>query len=193
MVTLSMQTFLPYPDFAASVALLDWRRLNKQRIENYQILKSLLVGGGLHGGWTKHPASRQWKDWELCLFEYQEATINEWVNIRGHKDITWEKSKALLTLDQAKDYHEGNYPRPEWIGNEAFHRTHRDSLVYKDPTVYASVFPDINPAEAKIDYIWFGPSLQEADARQEAEDLALEMTVSSKDGEEVQEFAFMPS
>jgi len=34
-----MQTFLPYPDFAASSAVLDDRRLGKQRVEALQIVR----------------------------------------------------------------------------------------------------------------------------------------------------------
>lgn len=33
-----MQTFLPYPNFTASAATLDDRRLNKQVVEAWQIL-----------------------------------------------------------------------------------------------------------------------------------------------------------
>ena len=36
-----MQTFLPYPDFAASAAALDTRRLGKQRVEALQVLRAL--------------------------------------------------------------------------------------------------------------------------------------------------------
>ena len=37
-----MQTFLPYPNFAASAGTLDDRRLNKQVVEAYQILTGRL-------------------------------------------------------------------------------------------------------------------------------------------------------
>ena len=37
-----MQTFLPYPDFAASAAALDDRRLGKQRVEALQVLRALV-------------------------------------------------------------------------------------------------------------------------------------------------------
>ena len=37
---LFMQTFLPYPDFARSARCLDNRRLGKQRVESYQILRA---------------------------------------------------------------------------------------------------------------------------------------------------------
>jgi hypothetical protein len=36
-----MQTFLPYPDFKKSIKALDYRRLGKQRVEAYQIIRTL--------------------------------------------------------------------------------------------------------------------------------------------------------
>jgi hypothetical protein len=40
-----MQTFLPYPDFGATAAVLDARRLGKQRVETVQVLRALTVSG----------------------------------------------------------------------------------------------------------------------------------------------------
>lgn len=46
-----MQTFVPFPDFARSAAVLDDKRLGKQRVEVLQIVRALtwrpaeLVGG----------------------------------------------------------------------------------------------------------------------------------------------------
>jgi hypothetical protein len=42
-----VQTFLPYPDFAASAAsaaALDSKRLGKQRVEALQVLRALTIG-----------------------------------------------------------------------------------------------------------------------------------------------------
>ena len=48
-----MQTFLPYPSFAASASVLDSPRLGKQRVETLQIARALLVPTY---GWQRHPA-----------------------------------------------------------------------------------------------------------------------------------------
>ncbi|WP_328777355.1 cytoplasmic protein [Streptomyces goshikiensis] len=48
-----MQTFLPFPSFHASAAVLDVRRLGKQRVEAVQVLRGLVVPGY---GWRRHPA-----------------------------------------------------------------------------------------------------------------------------------------
>jgi hypothetical protein len=50
-----MQTFLPYSDYEASAQTLDNKRLNKQILEGYQILK-VLSGASPSGAWRNHPA-----------------------------------------------------------------------------------------------------------------------------------------
>ncbi len=48
-----MQTFLPYPDFEKSAKVLDRLRLNKQRSETLDILRTLF---GDKQGWKNHPS-----------------------------------------------------------------------------------------------------------------------------------------
>jgi len=50
-----MQTFLPYPSKRESLDALDNKRLNKQILEGYQILK-VLSGASPSGAWRNHPA-----------------------------------------------------------------------------------------------------------------------------------------
>ncbi|MEU7740966.1 MSMEG_6728 family protein [Nonomuraea sp. NPDC049158] len=59
-----MQTFLPYPDFARTAAVLDPLRLGKQRVEALQILRALTIPGY---GWRHHPAVRMWASYEEAL------------------------------------------------------------------------------------------------------------------------------
>jgi hypothetical protein len=59
-----VQTFLPYPDFARSAAVLDDRRLGKQRVETLQILRALTRPDY---GWRHHPAVLMWKGHEVSL------------------------------------------------------------------------------------------------------------------------------
>ncbi|MGX1122677.1 hypothetical protein RKD37_008040 [Streptomyces ambofaciens] len=42
---------------------------------------------------------------------------------------------------------------PPWLGDEAFHRSHRSALVRKDPAVYAGLFPGV-PDD--LPYVWPG-------------------------------------
>jgi len=50
-----MQTFLPYKDYDQCAEILDNKRLNKQILEAYQILK-VLSGKSPSGAWRNHPA-----------------------------------------------------------------------------------------------------------------------------------------
>src|SRR4051794_10899397 len=54
-----VQTFLPYADFDASAAVLDDRRLGKQRVETMQVLRALVFPS--YRGWKNHPATRMWR------------------------------------------------------------------------------------------------------------------------------------
>jgi hypothetical protein len=77
-----LQTFLPYPDFAASAVVLDRRRLGKQRVEALQILRALTRE---RYGWKHHPAVRMWAGYEEALACYAMEICAEWVR-RGHAD-----------------------------------------------------------------------------------------------------------
>ena len=77
-----MQTFLPYPDFRLSARCLDNKRLGKQRVEAWQILRTLL---GENEGWKNHPAVRMWYRKTTALKIYSDAIVREWIN-RGFKN-----------------------------------------------------------------------------------------------------------
>lgn len=116
-----MQTFLPYPGFRESAAVLDRQRLGKQRVEVMQILNALMND---EGGWLNHPAVKMWRGYEPALFEYGLAIADEWVK-RGYK-------------------HHMTFPvplgapvNPPWIGRESFHASHRSNLLRKNPEHYS--------------------------------------------------------
>lgn len=114
-----MQTWLPYPDFRASARCLDARRLGKQRVEAYQILRTLR---GVSRGWRNHPAVRMWEGHEAALSAYMNACIDEWV-LRGYKN-TMKKARV------------SRWRRPPWLGDEALHASHRANLLRKDAIFY---------------------------------------------------------
>lgn len=126
-----MQTFLPYPDFAASAAVLDRQRLGKQRIEVMQVLRALR---GETKGWSNHPCTRMWRGHENALVAYGLAICAEWTG-RGYQDTCAAKIEALRV--------DGTEEPPAWIGDEEFHRSHQSKLVRKDPEYYRSHFPDV--------------------------------------------------
>lgn len=126
-----MQTFLPSPDYSESAKFLDRQRLGKQRVEAYQILRSLR---GESNGWLNHPTVKMWRGHELQLILYTIAICNEWTS-RGYKDTI--KSKVL---DMIPDHPDNSLPK--WLGNEYLHLTHRSNLVRKLPEYYCWIFPN---------------------------------------------------
>lgn len=139
-----MQTFLPYQDYEESAYSLDRMRLGKQRVENLQIMTSLLE----RRGWVNHPATKMWRGYEWSLLLYQEAICNEWVHNFGFKDSCLETTIRLYFKHrlEGEQYHE-----PWWLGEEQLHISHQSNLIRKDPGYYERQFPDV-PND--IPYYW---------------------------------------
>lgn len=116
-----MQTFLPYPEFDLSAKCLDRQRLGKQRIEVLQILKALHEGGG----WANHPAVKMWQGYEHTLISYGLHICNEWIG-RGYKDSCWGKINSYRSVFKP------NKDKPWWLGDAAFHASHRSNLLRKN-------------------------------------------------------------
>lgn len=143
-----MQTFLPLPGLARSAALLDDRRLGKQRVETLQIVRALTRETY---GWKRHPAVRMWEGHVPALARYGLAVVEEWL-ARGHLDTvaaTLRHDLALAGLDEPAA--EGAVDLPAWFGDDRLHASHRASLVRKDPDYYAPLFPDADP---ELPYYW---------------------------------------
>ena len=144
-----MQTFLPCADFERTAALLDPRRLGKQRVEALQICNAL---HRTTGGWINHPVTRMWRGYEPALVAYGLAIVREWTRT-GHADTVHGKLLAHLhgeperTQQQLAD----ESMLPPWLGREDLHRTHRSALVRKMPEDYRPLFPD---APDDLDYVW---------------------------------------
>ena len=129
-----MQTFLPYPKFSESAAVLDYRRLGKQRVETLQIMKALLTGKG----WVNHPVTKMWTGYEWALLHYQKACVDAWLEL-GFKDTCMAKTFDLY-FSHVKE--ERNVV-PPWLGNRAFHYAQKSNLVRKDPDHYGPIFGDV--------------------------------------------------
>lgn len=63
-----MNVFLPYRSFEQSARCLDFKRLNKQIVEAYQILNSISKGPGAK--WRNHPATRMFEQHVSALIDY---------------------------------------------------------------------------------------------------------------------------
>ena len=139
-----MQTFLPYPDFAESAAVLDTKRLGKQRVEALQIIRALTRPTY---GWKHHPAVLMWAGHEEALGSYGRAVVAAWLE-RGFADTcaaTMREDLALAGVRRIRTQAQLARARrlPPWLGDEAFHRSHRSTLLRKDPAHYAPLFDDV--------------------------------------------------
>ncbi|MEV5953884.1 MSMEG_6728 family protein [Streptomyces sp. NPDC051987] len=148
-----MQTFLPDPDFRQTALLLDRRRLGKQRVEALQVLRGLTVPGY---GWRRHPAVRMWTGYEEALVRYGLEICRVWRE-QGHQDSCAASLVAdfaayrpgVQVRDQAELAAAGELP--PWLGDEAFHESHRSALVRKDHDVYAGLFSGVRD---DLPYVW---------------------------------------
>jgi hypothetical protein len=131
-----MQTFLPYSDFEATAQTLDNKRLNKQILEGYQILK-VLSGASESGAWRNHPAVLMWKNSEHELNAYIDHMIYE-ANWRGIKTDKNSFNIKELKKQFGKQWGTG---RPSWMDNlnvlRRINTTHQVSLFNKDSMAYA--------------------------------------------------------
>jgi len=114
-----MQTFLPYPDFKKSLQALDYRRLGKQRVESYQIIRAIKYGGG----WQHHPTVKMWRGHINALKLYYNLSLDEWIG-RGYRN-----NMRKMTI-------RGKIAYPQWFGRKNFHAAHRSNLLRKDLVYY---------------------------------------------------------
>jgi hypothetical protein len=122
-----MQTFLPYPDFKKSLHALDYRRLGKQRVEAYQIIRILnavSISKVYRGGYWNHPAVKMWRGHINALKLYYNFSLDEWTG-RGYRNSM--KKMAI----------KGKIAYPEWFGRKNFHAAHRSNLLRKDMNFYS--------------------------------------------------------
>ncbi len=152
----SVQTFLPYPDFAASARVLDRLRLGKQRVEALQVVRGLTVPTY---GWRHHPAVKMWRGHLEALGRYGLTCCEAWVDL-GHGDtvaVTLAADLAGAGVERIRSQAElaEAGALPPWLGDPAFHRSHQSSLVRKDPAFYRPAFPDV-PDD--LPYVWPPPS-----------------------------------
>ena len=171
-----MQTFLPYPDFAESAAVLDSKRLGKQRVEALQVLRAVTR---LTYGWKRHPAVRMWVGYAEGVGAYGTVMCLEWVS-RGNGDTVAGTigvdlaAAGLPSVPRTQHELTRAYALPEWIGDHRVHVSHQAApmrvlwinaaaeqggdpqvkwLVRKDPAFYRPLFPDADP---QMPYFWPG-------------------------------------
>lgn len=124
-----MQTFMTNASFYMCAQALDNKRLGKQRVEAYQILRVLK---GLSKGWKNHPAVLMWVGHEAYLSNYIDFMCEEWKK-RGFKDSVSEKARLLQPWT-------GGAQAPQWWSDpntlSLVTASHRSNLLRKDPDHY---------------------------------------------------------
>lgn len=148
-----MQTFLPYPDFAATARVLDNRRLGRQRVEALQLQRALTVPGH---GWRHHPAARMWVGHEEALVRYGLEICARWC-AKGFLDTCeatlrsdLARAKGITVVRTQRELADAG-ELPDWLGDDTLHRSHQSALVRKDPEHYRRHFPDV-PDD--LPYVW---------------------------------------
>ena len=153
-----MQTFLPYKDFTKSAKALDNKRLNKQILEGYQILR-VLGNPDPKAAWRNHPAVKMWRGHEYALHTYIFEMVAE-ADLRGIKTINNVNNLNALYTEQHKQWGMGY---PSWYNDDLIMRkvttTHRANLYRKDSFYYNDFGPDFasksnEPCCERCNYYW---------------------------------------
>jgi hypothetical protein len=160
-----MQTFVPVVTSFEDIAkVLDRQRLNKQALEGWQILMTLLEldPQGNHRipkGWVNHPAVKMWRGHEVALYNYIQAMVDEWKK-RGYKSTIGDKAKATMLRALELDIIDGSATNPEWLSDISMFKdiaaSHRLALLNKDYEWYSQFqWPEDRGFRPETyDYIW---------------------------------------
>jgi hypothetical protein len=151
--------------FSDIAKVLDRQRLNKQALEGWQILMTLLEldPQGNHRvpkGWANHPAVKMWRGHEMALYLYIEDMVTEWKQ-RGYKSTIADKAHAtIMQAIKLGLVEPGVVTYPDWI--EDHHQyseiasSHRTALLNKDYEWYSQFGWDEDPGKRpeSYDYVW---------------------------------------
>ncbi|APU16682.1 MULTISPECIES: MSMEG_6728 family protein [Actinoalloteichus] len=146
-----MQTFLPCVDFDDCAAVLDTRRLGRQRVEVLQILRALTWPDY---GWKNHPAVGMWRGFTRALVCYGVTICEHWRSLGGQDTVLPQLLKFTGGVRDEQWALAEFGMLPPWLGMPALHVSHRSALVGKDPEHYRPVFPD---AQTGLPYVWPRP------------------------------------
>lgn len=161
-----MQTFVPLTSSFEDIArTLDRARLNKQALEGWQILMTLLEldPQGNHRapkGWVNHPAVKMWRGHEMSLYLYIQAMVSEWQS-RGYNSTIGDKAKATIQTAIRNGVLSGAMSTPpSWVSDmnkfKEVASSHRLALLTKDYDWYSQWgWPeDTGTRPDSYDYVW---------------------------------------
>lgn len=162
-----MQTFYPVDttNFLDVAKMLDNRRLNKQALEGWQIIMTLLEldPEGNHRpakGWKNHPAVNMWRGHEYALNTYVQLMVAEW-HKRGYKSTIGSKAdKTIKTALKLKLIDMNQRYLPDFIHDPelrlAVASSHRLALLSKDYEWYSQFnwLEDTGERPETYEYVW---------------------------------------
>ena len=157
---MTLQTFLPYPNFYKSASCLDKKRLNCQIKEANQIINIILrkmkIKRDGKKGWLNHPVLKIWsdKDGKYYLKQLIDYTDAMWImaDILGIDNKTWLKRRYKILVTYRK--HENKFGKEGLIKwSRKFHDTIKANLIRKDEKHYNKYFKN-NKIKPKEGYIW---------------------------------------
>lgn len=141
-----MQTFAPEGrDLHAGFESLDYKRLGKQRVEAYQIMRVLLTPKPTRGAWANHPAVLMWEDHICALADYGMLACEEWTR-RGFEDRLFSFFRAVKEVLVSHNY---SCAPPAFLDDIAV--SHQSNLIRKDPEYYKSMWPGVPNS---LPYVW---------------------------------------
>ena len=84
-----------------------------------------------------------------------EAKAKEIVAAAGFDaDVATELERVGIHRIRSQEELEAAGALPPWLGDEAFHRSHRAALLRKDPTYYVPLLPGALAADPDLPYVW---------------------------------------
>ena len=153
-----MQTFLPHPSKRESLDALDNKRLNKQILECYQILK-VLSKQSPSNAWRNHPAVLMWEGAENELWRYAMTAV-KLADMRGIKTENNLANLKALAKTSVLSWGDND---PAWVKSpiviKRVNATHQANLYRKDPIYYAHYADSVNseynkPCCSTCQYYW---------------------------------------
>jgi hypothetical protein len=156
-----MQTFIPIAttNFSDIAKTLDNKRLNKQALEGWQILMTLveLNPNGDHRtpkGWVNHPAVKMWRGYETALLHYIIAMCDEWRS-RGYHTTIDDKARTTFATAVLNGKVSTTLVYPPCIVEEVA-TTHRQALLSKYYEWYSQFqwAEDTGTAPLTYEYLW---------------------------------------
>ena len=161
-----MQTFVPLTSSFEDIArTLDRARLNKQALEGWQILMTLLEldpQGNYRApkGWVNHPAVKMWRGHEMALYLYIQAMVSEWKH-RGYNSTIGDKAKETIKVALSRGLLGPEAStNPYWISDmyrfKEVAASHRLALLSKDYEWYSQFgWPEDTGARPDMyEYVW---------------------------------------